>query len=178
MEDKKNNGISEWKPKSSDSLTDQVLSTYKFTVYIQGMKIGFSKITNIEEFVETEAFHEGGVNEYAYSLMAPVKQEKTMSFERGMLGVSNYSIVSKILLSRFRVGQRLPIDIVITVSGNNGQVEKMFFVHGATVKKWRCSDLDAINGKIMVETFEITYETLEQQDELALAASAVGLGKI
>ncbi|MBC8546570.1 phage tail protein [Clostridiaceae bacterium NSJ-31] len=173
-----NKWITHWEAKPSDQLPRNPLPGYKFKVYIQGVEMGFSKITNMETLVETEPLAEGGVNDYVHSLRKPVTTERTLTLERGMIGVSDMKALTQILMARFSVGQRLPIDMVITISGRSGKLERIYFVHGAVVKKWQCSPLDAMSGSFLVESFELAYETLEDQTAIAMAASAFGISGI
>ena len=48
---------------------------YKFQVFINNIRMGFSRVTNLEESIETEPLQEGGVNDRTYSLRAPVTAE-------------------------------------------------------------------------------------------------------
>ncbi len=145
---------------------------YKFKVYIQNICLGFAKVTNIEEAIETETIQEGGVNDRVYSLRSPWKQERTMVFERGVAG---RGIATVLLSLRFTVGQRMPDDIVVTVSGRDDTISKIILIHGAVVKKWSCSDLDAMSSELLIERFEVAYETMEQCPITAGGMGAVGV---
>lgn len=140
------------------NLHPEPLPGYKFQVYIQNLCLGFSKVTNIENSIETEPLQEGGVNDRVYSLRKPQSTERTMLFERG---IASRGLVMMALSLRLAVGQRLPEDIMILVMGRDGLPGKVYFVHGAVVKKCTYSDLDAMSGEVLLERFEIAYETLE-----------------
>lgn len=141
------------------NLHPEPIPGYKFMVYIQNVAMGFSKVTNIENSIETEPLQEGGVNDRVYSLRHPQSAERTMTFERGT--VFSTGALQMLLTFRFAVGQRLPEDIMILVMGRNGIPAKTYFVHGAVVKKCAWSDLNAMSGELLMERFEIVYETLE-----------------
>lgn len=149
---------------------------YKFKVYLQLMCLGFSKITNIEESVETEALQEGGVNDRVYSLTKPVAAEKTLVMERG---VANRGLLTAGLSSQLAVGHRIHTDILITAHNQDGTVGKIFEVHGAYVKKISYSGLDAMSDQIMIESFELCYETLKCldriEDVVGLAGELIGV---
>ena len=146
------------------SISSMILNThpepfpgFKFKVYIQGMTFGFTKISNLEESVETEPFHEGGVNDRVYSLLKPVTTERTLIMERGFAPRGAlYSLVRQ-----FQVGQRLQTDMIITVAKTNGDLGAVFLVHGAFVKKINYGELNSLSREVMIQRFELSYEILE-----------------
>lgn len=172
------NGIQEWVPKTH-GLASDIIPSYRFSVYMMGMKLGFSKISNMEILIETDPLVEGGCNSYPHSLQRPVSREKTLIMERGVQTSSVTASISQrlmSLISKFDVGKRLKMDLIITVNRWDGSVEKLYKVQGATVKRWKCSDLNAMSSQPLIETFEITYEKLEEDQEMGFALGAVGLG--
>ena len=140
------------------NLRPEPVPGYKFQVFINNIRMGFSKVTNIEESIETEPLQEGGVNDRVYSLRKPVSTERSLVFERGM---GSRGLVMTMLTLRFAVGQRIPQDILILVCDRTGTITHIYQVHGAVVKKCSVSDLDAMNSEVLIERFEIAYETLE-----------------
>lgn len=131
---------------------------YKFWVFLQAFTLGFSKITNMESSIETEPFHEGGVNHKVHSLNKSITGEKVMVLERG---VANRGLATKYLTNIFKVGNRIYGDIFIMVFGRDQYLGKMYLVNGCTVKKWSISELNALSSELLIERFEITYETIE-----------------
>ena len=99
------------------------VSGYQFQVYVSNIRMGFSKVTNIEESIETRAFQEGGVNDRVYSLYSPVTAERTLVFERGL---GNSSQMSDLLNPRTSVGRRVLPDILIVVGARNGSVSNIY----------------------------------------------------
>ena len=158
------------------NLQPEPVPGYKFQVFINNIRLGFSRVTNIEESIETEPFQEGGVNDRVYSLRRPISAERTLVFERGL---ADRSLVTDLLTLRFAVGQRIPQDILILVGGRSGAIATLYQVHGAVVKKWSVNDLDAMNSQVLIERFEVAYETLENHQIagklLGGALSALGV---
>lgn len=148
--------------------TPEPIPGYKFQVYINAARMGFSKVTNIEESIETEALQEGGVNDRVYSLRTPVRSERTLVFERGLGG---RGLLSSLPSLRFVVGQRIATDIIIVVGDRNGAIAAIYQVHGAVIKKCVLGDLDAMRSDIVIERFELTYETMER---CPITAAALG----
>lgn len=134
------------------------VSGYQFQVFVSNIRMGFSKVTNIEESIETQAFQEGGVNDRVYSLCRPASAERTLVLERGL---GNSGQVTDLLSPRSAVGRRILPDILIMVGGRGGAVSNIYQVHGAVIKRWSLGELDALNSQVVIERFELTYETLE-----------------
>lgn len=131
---------------------------YKFKVFIYGISMGFTRITNLENSIETEALQEGGVNDRVYSLVRPVSVERTLVLEGGVTA----NPVDQLIQSQlFHLGRRIYTDVIITVHDRNGSVGKMFIVHGAVVKKISFDGFDAMSGQPMIARYELTYEAME-----------------
>lgn len=135
------------------------LPVYKFKVYIQNIEMGFTKVTSIEDSIDTDPLQEGGVNDRVYSLAKPVTAERTLVLERGF---TFRGIGMALLTYRLAVGQRMTSDIVITVNKQDGSVGNIFLIHGATLKRLSYSDLDAASSGSLIETMEFSYEKMEQ----------------
>lgn len=144
------------------------IPSYKFQVFINNFRMGFSRVTNIEESFDTEPLQEGGVNDRVYSLRTPVKSERTLVLERG---AGTRGLVTELLTRGFTVGKRIPNDVFILIGGRDGAIVKMYQVHGAVVKKCRLGNLDAMSSEVLIETFELSYETIET---FPLLTSALG----
>lgn len=144
------------------------IPSYKFQVFVNNIRMGFSRVTNIEESFETEPFQEGGVNDRVYSLRTPVKAERTIVLERG---AGSRGMVLELLSMSFRVGNRLPSGVLILVSGRDGAITEIYSLQGVVVKKCRIGSLDAMSSEVLIESFELAYETIES---FPLAGAALG----
>lgn len=131
---------------------------YRFNVYIQAVTMSFSKISHLEDSIDTEPLVEGGLNHHVHSLLKPVSRERQVVFERGM---AFRGAATALLTDRFHVGQRLNTDIVVAINDRGGQLRNLLLLHGAVVREWNCSDLDAMSSAILLERFVLAYETLE-----------------
>ena len=139
--------------------TPNPLRAFRFRVYIGPMLMGFSKITGIENSVETETLQVGGINDRVYSLRKPVFAEKTMTFERGVAARGVGALVGTL---RFHPGQRIPTDIIITICNHMGLPVEAIVVGGAFVKKCTLSELDAMSDQVLIEQFEVSYEDIDR----------------
>ncbi len=147
------------------------LQGYNFKVFIQRFPLDFAKISGLERSIETEPLQEGGINEYVRSLYKPYSSERVMTFERGLISLVNVNYLAQFLAARFAVGQRLTMPITIVMYDPSGKIGKMYSVHGATVRKWSTSGLDASSGNVVIESFEIVYESLEEDVGMAMAVN-------
>ena len=143
---------------------------YNFTVYFDAFKFGFSKVSNIEDSVETDTLVEGGVNDRVYSLRRPVTSERVMVFERGR---GSRGAITMLTERNLKPGKRITCDTLIIVHDQNGKhVRDVFALSGCYVKSWKLSDFDARNSDALIETFEIAYEKAEF---VGIAATVLGL---
>lgn len=143
---------------------------YNFTVYFDAFKFGFSKVSNIEDSVETDTLVEGGVNDRVYSLRRPVSSERMMVFERGR---GSRGAITMLTERNLKPGNRITCDTLIIVHDQNGKhVRDVFALSGCYVKSWKLSDFDARSSDALIETFEIAYEKAES---VGIAAAALGL---
>lgn len=130
--------------------------SYNFTVFIQMIPMGFTKISSIQYEIDTDFIKEGGVNNYVHTMMKPCQTEKRMVFERGVC-----SDLKTALTGRLNVGQRLNMPVLIFVSGADGIYTGFYELSGVIVKKFSSSDLDASRGALIIEKIELVYENIE-----------------
>ncbi len=133
------------------------LKSFRFHVYIGVIKMGFSKISGVERTAETESIQQGGVNDHVYTLSSPVKSEKTLVLERGVA----YS--RGLLAANLKVGKRLATDMLILIYDDGGLPRTAVYVKNPYVKRHSFSDLDAMSGQVLVERFEVVYDSMEVQ---------------
>lgn len=135
---------------------------YNFVVYIQIVKMGFSRITNIENTIELESFTEGGLNDYVHSLRAPTTMEKIIVFERGIVYPTiSLPFIDDTYFDIGKVGSKIGHDIIIMVLNANRQPEKTYCVSGGIIKSWKLSEFDANSNQVLIERFEVVYQTIE-----------------
>ena len=131
-----------------------VLPSHNFIVEIAFVRIPFAKIRSIEIGIETEVLMEGGENRYVYSLASPNNAEKILEMERI---VSFADIKHKLL----RVGVVFD-HMLISVLDNAKKRKKMYVVSNVMLKKRTLSELDAMNGDVLVESLEFVYREITE----------------
>lgn len=128
-----------------------LLINYRFRVLLDNNLVSFSKITGLNASVETELLAEGGRSQHSYIMELPAKSPKTLRMEGGLYGDKSA------ILNKLRPGMYLPRGVVIMVLDLSGRMQKKYVIDTAVVTKWEISDLDAGNGQVLVNTFELAY---------------------
>ncbi len=134
---------------------DKLVLNYRFKVLIDNNEISFAKVSGLGLDRETEVLFEGGHSQSGYIAASSQKSSRTLRLESGV-----YSDGSGVL-SRLKPGISLPQGVVIMVLGKNGRIDVKYATGQALVTKWEVADMDAGQGKMLVDTFEIAYSQLK-----------------
>lgn len=122
------------------------VSGYQFQVLINQKSISFSKVQNLVMEQEYEQVQEGGTNDRVLLFRAPKAQADVLRLERGVWSGEAPKLVP---------GQRLR-NLTILVLRNRLPV-KIYAIDAGVVKSVTVSDLDALNGEVLIETMEILH---------------------
>ncbi len=133
------------------------ISSNRFFVLLGPLKMSFSNIKNISTEVEVEALKEGGVNDHVHILRKPSSSIQKLVFERG---VCQGNILS--MVSAFSVGTNLLLPGTILVNNAKGMPVNAFIFTSGIVLKWKVSDLNASESKVLIETFEVAHTGIKQ----------------
>ena len=135
---------------------EQLVLNYRFKVLVENQVISFQKVSGLSMDVEMEMLSEGGHNNSGYLTAAPTKNTKTLRLQSGVYKQANS------LLDKLRPGIYLRQGIVIMMLGTNGTIQKKYAAERAFVTKWEISELDAQNGQVLIDTFEIAYTEMKR----------------
>ncbi|MCI8755904.1 MAG: hypothetical protein HFG18_04830 [Oscillospiraceae bacterium] len=131
-----------------------ILMNYNFRISFSSGEFRASAVRSIEQAVELEYVREGGCNGYVHSLVKPPTEPKRLVIERGFCSKDSLKIGE--LLG---IPQKQPL--LIAVYDRTGKtICHTYQIDGWTLVKWKLSDLDAIEGKVLLETAEIVYEIM------------------
>ena len=130
---------------------EQLVLNYRFQVLIENESLSFARISGMGMEREVEILAEGGHGGGGKLQTTVSKHPRTLHMESGVCSQDN----SK--LKNIRPGFLLPQGIVIIVLGGDGKPGVKYATGQAVVTKWEVSDLDAEQGKILIDTFEIAY---------------------
>ena len=129
-----------------------------FYVQFGGRKFSFSKVSNISVNFPSQTLAEGGVNHMVHSLYMPQSEEKTLRLERGS---TTKSPQDDDFLQDLKGAVRFPTALVV-VNDETGRACKWYSFANLRVKSWSVGDLDAMDGHILIESLEFTYDYMEE----------------
>lgn len=130
---------------------EKLVLNYRFRVLIENKSLSFARISRMGMEREAEILAEGGHSQGGDLRAVVPKRPGTLRMESGVCS-RDYSD-----LKNLRPGIFLPQGIVIIVLGSDGNPAVQYATGQAFVTKWEVSDLDAEQGKILIDTFEIAY---------------------
>lgn len=134
---------------------DQLVSNYRFKVLIDNNVVSFAKVSGLNMELETEMISEGGHNGAGYIAVVPTKGAKTLRLQSGVLKNANS------VMNKMRPGIYLRQGLVIMLLDNHGETEIKYVAERALVTKWEVSELDAQNGQVLINTFEVAYTQMK-----------------
>lgn len=126
---------------------------YRFSVFLNDMIMGFQKVSGIGREVETETYHEGGLNTRVHVFPKYCSKERILRMEKGACrGIEHPFCL---------VGERLEGPLNLIVMDNQGNPLKSYLFSGLTLKTWEVGELSAEQNSILTDRFEVSYEDFE-----------------
>lgn len=133
---------------------DTYIGNYVFEVKLGiFLSLSFSKISNLASEVEYETFGEGGNNDKMLFFNKPHRKPDTIVFEKGMQTGTLDALYSFIV-------EGVKINNIMIFVKKGTTTEKIFWIDQGIVTKKTFTDLDAMNGKIMVKSMELAHTGL------------------
>lgn len=123
---------------------------YRFIVFLNSIIMGFQKVSGISRQVETEIYHEGGLNTGVHIFPKYCGGERILRMEKGVcIGVEHpFSLI----------GMRLEGPLNLIVMDNLGIPLKSYLFTGLMLKSWEVGELSAEQNSILTNRFEVSYE--------------------
>lgn len=134
---------------------DKLVKNSRFLVFIGILKMSFAKVSGLEQEIEKEFFVEGGNNSYGILSVMPRRERNVLRFERGVQA-ANPAIL------RMVPGVAIPAGITILMINDNNIPVHMYHASDVMITKWEVTDFDANNTNILIDTFEMSYSTIEK----------------
>lgn len=130
------------------------LSGFRFRVVMEKQEFGFSRVSGLQWERPATTYQEGGVNDYVHVFPGPAKSCGTVHLERGVYAGED--------LPFYLVGERLPkhMTIVLWNGADRKKVDKCYRLSGLVVKRWEVGELDALQGTLLIDRFELDYQSL------------------
>ncbi len=138
------------------AIQNDLASRTKFRVILNGMPLGFSKVSNISATMEYEPVAEGGVNDRIHYLQKPRQTLDKLTLEYGIAS-------GELLRTTLTAGSELSLGIVIMVMPEKGLVPTATYEAGwGIVTKWEIETLDAQSSGLLIKKVEISHTGLSE----------------
>ena len=136
-------------PKHSD-----LMKNNRFYVYIGNNRLSFSTVSGLGAGMDKEVYAEGGSLYYPHVMQTPSSQLRTLTLRRGIQ--ADCEIIRKL-----RPGIYVP-SVQIIVLSEEMKPYCEYFLEDAWVTKWEVAEMDAMDSKVMIDTFELEYMRSER----------------
>lgn len=138
------------------SIHNDLAKHTNFKVLLNGMELGFSRVSNISATMEFEAVAEGGVNDRIHYLPKPRQTLDKLTLEYGIAS-------GELTRTTLGVGSELSLGIVIMVMPEKGLVPTATYEAGwGVVTKWEIDTLDALSSGLVIKRIEISHTGLSE----------------
>ena len=138
------------------SMQNNLARRTKFNVILDGMPLGFSKISNISSTMEFETVVEGGVNDRVHYLPKPRQSLDKLILEYGIAS-------GELLRTTLTAGYELTKGIIIMVMPETGMVPTATYqANWGIVTKWEIDTLDATSSGLLIKKVEISHSGLDE----------------
>ena len=138
------------------SMQNNLAKSTKFKVILNGMPLGFSKMSNISATMEFETVVEGGVNDRVHYLPKPRQSMDKLVLEYGIAS-------GELTRTTLTAGYELSKGIIIMVMPDSGAVPTATYqANWGIVTKWEIDTLDATNSGLLIKKIEISHNGLTE----------------
>ena len=130
---------------------DSYIGNYSFQVQLGlFVKLSFQKITNIETEIEIETLGDGGNNERMYFFEKPKRKPDRIVFHRGVVSGLKGNVVSYL-------SEGVKVNDIMILVKRGSSIKKIFYIEQGIISKISYSDLDALNGQILITSMEMQH---------------------
>ncbi len=138
------------------SIQNSLAKRTKFNVILDGMPLGFSKVSNISATMEFETVVEGGVNDRVHYLPKPRQSMDKLVLEYGIAS-------GELLRTTLTAGYELKNGIIIMVMPDSGAVPTATYqANWGIVTKWEIDTLDATSSGLLIKKIEVSHNGLSE----------------
>ncbi len=135
---------------------DAFMANFEYEVQLGMMiKISFARITNITLHGEYDVIGDGGVNDKMHFAPKPHRTPDTLVFHKGWATGLEASIMSFL-------SPGLKIDGITIMVKRNGSIKKVLSIEEGILSRVSYSDLDAMNGQIMIKSMELHHSGISE----------------
>lgn len=126
------------------------------------LDVNFQSVSGLEVSLDVETVKEGGENRYEHGLPGRATYS-TLTLKRGML-LNELSDITKWCVDAFKNNRVKPIDLEVSLLGEDHQPRVVWKVIHAWPKSWKFNELNAEKGEVFLETLELRYNRFEVKD--------------
>ena len=138
------------------AMQENLAKRTKFKVILNGMPLGFSKVSNISATMEFETVAEGGLNDRVHYLPKPRQSLDKLVLEYGIAS-------GELLRTTLTAGSELSMGIVIMVMPESGMIPTATYeADWGIVTKWEIDTLDALESGVLIKRVEISHKGLNE----------------
>ncbi|MBO4396205.1 MAG: phage tail protein [Eubacterium sp.] len=139
------------------SRKDDLLNAYEFEVHLGPLiSLSFSKISGLERSGEIGVIGSGGENDSMHFYKKPRRRPDVTRFETGWSTGAMSSIQSFLF-------EGLVLNNIMIQIKRNGSTKKTLCIDRGILTKISYSDLDAMDGKILIKTLEIQHNGVKEK---------------
>jgi phage tail-like protein len=121
------------------------------------LDIFFQKVSGLGSSVETITVEEGGQNLYVQALPKRIKYQNLV-LQRGLVTLSPLAADFNSTMSEFKFN---PANVLVTLLDNTRIPIAGWLFMKAYPVKWSISDLDATANNVVIESMELTYQSMQ-----------------
>ncbi|MGN0342451.1 MAG: phage tail protein [Roseburia sp.] len=136
-----------------------IAKSFNFHVYIDNKRIPVSRVSGIEDSVETDEIEEGGRNDKVYVTRKGTTSEhsrNTLVLERALPKNPQKDLDIK-------AGDVLDDEISLYLADESGKIYWEYHFMGCVIKRITIDGLDAGRSDVLMQRIEITYQSMEDQ---------------
>jgi phage tail-like protein len=128
---------------------------FYFSVKVVGFSedINFQEVSGISAEIESDTVKEGGVNEFSHKLPKGVKYNNLV-LKRGLVQSSPLLDWIKNAVERFVFSPKL---VIVSLLDKSGKPQVNWVFNNAFPVAIKLTDFNAQDGKVMIETIELSY---------------------
>lgn len=120
-----------------------------------GIRISFSKISNLSSAREYEVIADGGNNSRMCFAEKAKRRPDTISFQKGVMQEAGSEVLSWL-------AEGLKINEIMIIVKKEGAMKNIFFIEQGVITNITFSDLNALSAEIMIKTMELQHTGLVQ----------------
>lgn len=115
--------------------------SFNFVIRMNGIEIGFQKMSGLEAQIKVETYQKEGQNNTGVLRL----ERGTVLFQSGLL---------------YLPGEGIPLITMEVINPKTKEICKTYTIANAIVQKWEINNLNAQENQLLVDIFEVSYEQI------------------